>query len=95
MVHQGGFQEPDSYRLELFAELEEDFARSGEESPARFAFIPDARQEMSRDLIRNRKRKFSRFNSAVFEMLSLVFDQLLEVFEKEAHRLGLVIGEEN
>ncbi len=94
VVHQGGFQEPDLYRLELFAELEEDFARSGEEIPARFAFVPDARQEMSRDLIRNRKRKYSRFNSAVFELLSLLFDQLLEVFEKEAHGLGLVIEKE-
>ena len=87
IIHRGGYQEEDLYRLELYTELEESYRRAGEAIPPDLAFLPEAKREKIREVVRKRKAEFTRFNSSVFQLVSDVLDGLYGHFVEEERRL--------
>jgi hypothetical protein len=90
VIHRGTYQDDELYRLELFTELEDSYRKSGHDLPVDIAFVPEARVEMTRELIKKRKAQYARFNSRVLQLVSDVFAVLHERFEEEERRLRIL-----
>mgnify|MGYP006894300680 CR=1 FL=1 len=58
IVHRGFYQEPDLYRLELYSCLEETARTSGYNLPNHLSHVPEARIELTREFVRDRKAKY-------------------------------------
>lgn len=93
VIHRGGYQEEDLYRLELYTELEESYRRVGQDIPDDFAFLQEAKREMIRELIKKQKTRYTRFNAAVFQLVSDVLDSLYGHFVEGERRLRLISRE--
>ena len=91
IIHRGGYQEEDLYRLELYTELEESYRRAGQDMPPDMAFLPEAKREMIQELIRKQKALYTRFNDSVFQLIGDIFDCLYGHFVKEERRIQLMI----
>jgi hypothetical protein len=91
IIHRGGYEETDLHRLELYTELEESYRRAGQDIPPDMAFLPEARREMIQELIKKRRTQYTRFNSAVFQLVADVFDCLYGHFVDEERRIRLMI----
>lgn len=94
VIHRGGYQEGDLFRLELYTELEESYRRAGQDIPSDFIFLPEAKREMIRELIKKRKTQYTRFNAAVFQLVSDVLDSLYGHFIEEERRLRFISRQE-
>lgn len=92
VIHRGGYQDEDLYRLELYSELENSYRRSGDDVPEEISFLPSARVQITQDLVMRRKSKYSRFNSRILELVADIFVILQDQFEKEKKRLRLITG---
>lgn len=92
VVHRGGYQDEDLYRLELYTELEDSYRRSGDDIPDDMRFVPDERMEMTQQFVRKRKAQYTRFNSRVFQLLSNVLEVLPNRFIEEQRRLYRLTG---
>ena len=91
VIH-SAYQDDDLFRLESYSTLEEIHRRSGDEFPDDLAFLPKAREKMTRETIRKRKAQYTRFNSRAFKLVSDVLTALHVHFTEERRRLGLVTG---
>lgn len=87
VIHRGGYREDDLYRLELYSVLEEEYYRADQDIPRELAFLPEAKREKIRDLVRKRKTQYTQFNYATFKLVAEVLDSLQEYFIKEESRL--------
>lgn len=92
IVHRGSYQEDDLYRLELFSEIEESYRRSGESFPSNLSYLPDTKSDITREFIRNRKARYSRFNTQIFKLIFDVLTCLQSYFENEKQRLKIITG---
>jgi hypothetical protein len=90
IIHRGTYQDDELYSLELFTELEDSYRKSGDDLPVDIAFIPEARVEMTRELINKRKAQYTRFNSRVLQLVSDVFTVLHERFREEERRFRIL-----
>jgi hypothetical protein len=95
VVHRGGYQEDDLHRMELYAEVEDIYTRTGEPLPTDLAFVPAVRREATRDFVSARRRQYARFNSSIFGLVSEVLDAMLMQFTDEEARVRAVAGVPN
>jgi hypothetical protein len=87
IVHRGGYQDPDLYRLELYSVLEEDVKASGQKLPDHLKHLPESRVDITREAVRNFKAKYSRFNARIFKLVIDFVDVLSEHFDEERLRV--------
>ena len=95
IIHHGGYHDDqDLYRLELYTEVEDSHARSGDDLPDDLRFVPAVQAELTREFIRNRKAQYRRFNDRVIDLVSDVLAALLDPFSVETHSLRILTGRE-
>ena len=93
IIHHGGYHDDrDLYRLELYGEVEDSHARSGNGLPDALRFVPIARAELTRQFIRNRRLQYRRFNDRAFELVSDVLTALLDPFSDQERSLRMLTG---